>query len=254
MKAGLRFLIVSCLVHLTACATLTSPARLHKLEAGSSYWFDYDASRRGMVLAATTNSQGRIVVRACAEPAPDVAMQMAAQAELNVMPQVGAPGGSGSGSGAQAAKLLSERSQMVMFFREALFRVCEISMNQEFPPEKLSELYTQIISTALRLGSDKALEVDIILAQAEKSRQEAELSAAQTRIKLAEEALAEAKNEVARERARNQLELAQLEKKVASTQLQRASQQVEDLMQPKAAALSEQPEKADSAEVSPERR
>ena len=50
-------------------------------------------------------------------------MQMAANAHLDVK-STGSPSAAAGGTAAQAARVLSERTQMVMFFREALFRVC----------------------------------------------------------------------------------------------------------------------------------
>ena len=150
----------------SGCASITSPARKSQLVPGHSYWFDYDASRRGMVMAVTQDAAGGAIVRTCAEPAPDVAMQMAANAHLDVK-STGSTSAAAGGTTAQVARVLSERTQMVMFFREALFRVCEISLNQNLDSAHVVKLYEHIINTALKLGSDKAFEVELLQAKAD---------------------------------------------------------------------------------------
>lgn len=61
------------LVLVSGCASFTSPARKHILEEGKTYWFDYTADRRGAILI-TKHEVGNIAI--CAEPSPDVALQI----------------------------------------------------------------------------------------------------------------------------------------------------------------------------------
>lgn len=199
----------------SGCASLTSPARMSRLQPGHSYWFDYDASRRGMVLAITNDKAGNAVVRTCAEPAPDVAMQIAANASLEANTP-GATSASAGGTAAQAARILSERTQMVMFFREALFRVCEISLNQDLSSEHVVTLYQHIIDTALKLGSDKAFEVDMVRAVAELEQHKAERELAAERVKELQQALAAAEGARAEQaKLRSQLEQALVQEQQA---------------------------------------
>lgn len=150
---------------LSACASLTSPARVHELDKGKNYWFDYEGSRRGMILVSSTDRAGHPVIRSCAEPSPDVALALGAAASAGGQYQ--GVHASGEGNVTQSVDVLGERTQMVMFFREALFRVCELSLNQNMPPDQIAGLYNEIIRTALRLGSSKALEIEFISAQNE---------------------------------------------------------------------------------------
>lgn len=227
MKLSIVMCFVSAAFLCAGCSSLTSPARLHKLEPGSSYWFDYDASRRGTVLTTSADANGRTIVKACSEPAPDIAYQMIAEAQLKLS-QPTTQSASVGGSGAQAAQVLSERSQMVLFFREALFRVCEISMNQQIPPADLAKLYESIIHTALRLGSDKAFEVDLAKLLIERTALETELLLARERESLAKAALANAntaKDAQARLAAQASLDEAQKNQQRASADLQKVNQQ-----------------------------
>lgn len=153
----------------TSCASFTSPARVHKLEAGSSYWFDYEGTRRGMILVSATDNAGRPAIRSCAEPSPDVAIAFSGGGEASGS-QVGSVKVSAEGNGRQTINELGERTQMVMFFREALFRVCEISLNQNLDSAQISSLYKEIIQTALRLGSDKYLDIELENTLVEKAK------------------------------------------------------------------------------------
>lgn len=230
-------LLVSAVALLTtSCASITSPARMKKLEPGHSYWFDYDASRRGMVLAMTADAQGRPVARTCAEPAPDVAMQVAATASLEVNTP-GATSGSAGASGAQAAKLLSERTQMVMFFREALFRVCEISLNQNLDSAHVVKLYEHIINTALKLGSDKAFDVEVLQAKAELEQRVEQRAEAARKVQALELELAATKAKLDREKIQNQLEIARESAQAAEAGVLKAAQQLSAIGPPAVPAV-----------------
>jgi hypothetical protein len=152
--ARIRFLFVPCLLlGLSACASLTSPARVHELKPGQNNWLDYDATRRGTVVT------GGSATRSCAEPSPDMALELVADIQANMDYQ--GVDAAAQGSVATTAVKLAERSQMLLFFREALYRVCEISLNTDLSDEQIVKLYEQIVRTALLLGSDKAIEADV---------------------------------------------------------------------------------------------
>ena len=218
-------LLVSAVALLTtSCASITSPARKSQLEPGHSYWFDYDASRRGMVMAVTRDAGGKTVVRTCAEPAPDVAMQIAANASLEIK-NPGTASGAAGGTAAQAARVLSERTQMVMFFREALFRVCEISLNQNLDSAHVVTLYEHIINTALKLGSDKAFEVELLRAKADLEVRVAERQAAAVEVERLRKEL-EAANQATRQLRQAELDRALKGEQAASEKVVKAAAQL----------------------------
>ncbi|MGO4154624.1 hypothetical protein [Cupriavidus sp. YAF13] len=143
---------------ISGCSIFTPPARLHELDSSKNYWFDYDASRRGSFFAHSSAGTSSPSPTSCAEPAPDVALSFATSLDAklssaNITPQA-------KGDLAVSAVKLAERSQMIQFSREALFRVCEVAQNNRLSAEQIVGLYQKIIDTALRLGSDKALEND----------------------------------------------------------------------------------------------
>lgn len=147
---------------LCGCSVFTGPARKHDLETTKNYWFEYDATRRGTVLVSVP-ANGSTTFRSCAEPSPDVANSLTSKIESQL--QYKDLSVEAKGELAVNAVKLADRTQMVMFFREALFRVCEISLNVSLSPEVVGRLYDRIIDTALHLGTDKAFDFDAQKAQ-----------------------------------------------------------------------------------------
>jgi hypothetical protein len=142
----------------SGCSSLTSPGRSSELESGKSYWFDYDASRRGAILISDDKG-----IRSCAEPFPDVAMALASKVEANV--KYYDLDAKARGEFATSAIKLADKSQMILFIREALFRLCEISINNKMEKQDIVKVYGDIMGVALRLGNEKALQIDIVMAQ-----------------------------------------------------------------------------------------
>lgn len=156
---------------LGGCANLTSPARMHELGDNKSYWFDYDASRRGTLL--TYKNPGGPALKTCAEPAPDVALAFTSRllGEAKVTP----PAGAGP---EVAAKLeadfrssvveLAKRTQTIMFVREAMYRLCEQALNGHLPETKIADLYVLIITTSAHLAEAEVTREQARLAEAVK--------------------------------------------------------------------------------------
>jgi hypothetical protein len=158
----LLFCIVFIFINLIGCASFTSPARQHKLDEGENYWFDYDASRRGTVLLPTHASNN---MKICAEPSPDVAMEFAnkflaklsydkisaeTQAEIN-----------------SNVIQLAQRTQTIMYLRESLYRLCELSVNYQLPVPAVIELYEKVIKAAEELAKAEISQANATRAIAE---------------------------------------------------------------------------------------
>lgn len=138
----LSVLYIPLLLTISGCANLTSPAREHEIDISKAHWLDYDASRRG-TLVLPTNAN----VKTCAEPSPDVALTLVSKIEGALKPEVG---GEATAKGEFNATVveLAKRTQMVMFLREALFRLCEQSLNGNFSQKEVVDVYKQILNTA----------------------------------------------------------------------------------------------------------
>lgn len=142
---------IVCLIALllSGCATLTSPARRHQLEKGETYWFDYDAGRRGAVLVPYNGR--RSGVRFCAEPSPDIALK----STVDLIAKAQTPQGvsaEGSAKISTDAIALAGRTQTVVFLREALYRLCEQSLNGNLTQDQVAPLFGQILETSHKIA------------------------------------------------------------------------------------------------------
>lgn len=231
---------------MSGCASLTSPARSHALDlnASKSYWFDYDASRRGALLLPR-NVNNKTDFKVCSEPAPDIAFKTIAGFENKL--DYKELGNETKAELTSDVIKLAERGQMVQFLRESLFRLCEISINSDIDAETLQKIYLTILDTALRLESDKPFEIDrakldveiakLKIQEEEKrtqyaalEQQVAELSAAKRALEQEKAAAEEQENEeeIARLKAALEQKSAELAKQIsqaeiAKVELQQAS-------------------------------
>lgn len=129
-------------VLLSGCTHITSPARKHALDLNTPYWLDYDASRRGTLIAPAS-----MTVKTCSEPSPDVALNLVAKIQASLKkPEAGEI--SGTADFNTAVVKLAERTQMVMFLRESLYRLCEQSMNNNLSKDEILSAYIKVIETA----------------------------------------------------------------------------------------------------------
>jgi len=142
-------------VLLSGCANLTAPAREHSLDSSKQYWFDYDATRRGAIMVPDT-----AMVKMCSEPSPDAALNLVTKLEAS-LDKTGVGKAEGTAEFNASIVKLAERTQMVMFLREALYRLCEQSLNQKFTKEDVLSAYDKVIDTAKAIADadrDKAKE------------------------------------------------------------------------------------------------
>lgn len=157
MKHLSLLMIAAFSVLLGGCASLTSPGRSQMLESDKPYWFDYGSERRGAVLVP--QKSGGILM--CSEPVPRVTPTLEANAKSKASGEAGAPTAGAKGEVEAEGKVKSGGSTineevMVLFLREALYRLCEMSVNlgsveKEYKAPVL-KLYTDVISAAVNLS------------------------------------------------------------------------------------------------------
>ena len=131
---------------LGGCANFTSPTQTNVLEQGKPYYMSTDASRRGAVVYPLSTG-----IKVCAEPSPDVAMNLVSKLDLKLEKTGIGTVDAGADVTANVVKL-AERGQMVMFLRESLYRLCEVSLNQQLTSEQVLQTY----NAALKLATDLA--------------------------------------------------------------------------------------------------
>ena len=155
-------IILMLLLACSSCANFTSPARKHKLEKNESYWVDYDVSRRGAIVTPKN-----IKLFVCAEPSPDVALEMVDKFLL----KIGYEKITADAQAEISTKVveLGRRTQIIMFLRESLYRLCEMSTNFGLKPDEVKELYKMVIDAAVDMAK-----AELIAAKAEEARAQAE--------------------------------------------------------------------------------
>lgn len=137
---------------LTGCASFTSPARQHQLEEGKVYWFDYDASRRGAVLIPNHEKRN---IAICAEPSPDVALEILNKFKADVAVKEVKVGAEAEVQ--EKVIQLAKRSQTLMFLRESLYRLCELSLNFQLKDDDVKKLYDKVIDAAAKMAEAELL-------------------------------------------------------------------------------------------------
>ena len=145
--AGLAALLLAA----TGCANFTPLASKRTLDDGST-WLTYDSSRRGTIIIPAT-SAGKY--RFCAEPSPDVALVLASKLKANGKVAKGAEATTEMDMSASAVELAG-RNHSVLLARDAMFRLCEASLNNSFSSTEYLELFNKILQMTLSIAATDA--------------------------------------------------------------------------------------------------
>lgn len=148
----------------SGCANLTPPAQVQAIGSDTAHWMHYDASRRGTFVIP---SHQKVVV--CAEPSPDVALSLVTRLEASAKAADEAQLAAKAEFNATVVEL-AKRTQMVMFLRESMYRLCEQTMSGNIPATQVPALYADIVKAAMTL------------VQAEESEAKAKVQDAQRRL------------------------------------------------------------------------
>lgn len=232
----MRYLaLVAVVLQLTGCAALTPPSSDIKLEKGTGYWFSYDATRRGTVLVPGSQDS----FYSCSEPAPDVMLGLISTLEARLKdPTIEV---NAKGQLATSALQLATRTQMVMFLRESLYRLCELNLNTHLSQQDISSLYAGVIAVA----KDVALaEVNQAVKVAEEEKRKA--AEAQT-IAEKEKAKASEAQKIAEEEKRKAAEA----QAIAEQEKAKTAEVVKQAEQEKLRATQAQQKLEDTKAVAP---
>jgi hypothetical protein len=156
--------LIACAALTTGCANLTPPAQVRAIGSDTAHWMHYDASRRGTFVIP---SGQKVVV--CAEPSPDVALNLVSKLEASAKAADEAQLAAKAEFNATVVEL-AKRTQMVMFLRESMYRLCEQTMSGNIPATEVPAMYADIVKAATTL------------AQAEESEAKAKVQDAQRRL------------------------------------------------------------------------
>jgi hypothetical protein len=157
---------------LSGCSVFESSARKHQLvdDGKTAYWFDYNSNRRGAFLIPDNKK-----VKIISEPSPDTAMENTFKLLGSVNYQ--SVTGQVSADLSQQIIQLGQRTEMIMFLRETMFRLSEAGNNAGWKGANYKTLYEKIVDAS------------VTLAQAEKSQADAEKLKAQTEWLRAQHAI-----------------------------------------------------------------
>jgi hypothetical protein len=152
------------------CATFTWPAKSEKIE-GFGTWFHYDATRRGAYLKDYIDKDGKQKYSFCSEPSPDAANEVLAKLKVSNegATSIGITGGtitqtksiSPEGSLNQKIVELAGRTSQVLFLRESLYRICELSINRpDLDSKTIVSLYSLALSNAGKISDENKAEAE----------------------------------------------------------------------------------------------
>ncbi|MBK3453239.1 hypothetical protein [Pseudomonas sp. MF6754] len=143
-----RILALTCLVaNLVGCNTFTPPAQMKAVKEDGVYWMSYNSDRRGAMVV-----RGDAKMKVCAEPAPDTASNFESEVKV-VKKEIG----EASGNAGQSVVILPGRNSTVLTLREALYRLCELSVNRnDVPAVRIMDAYDQVISAVTQYAKTEA--------------------------------------------------------------------------------------------------
>ncbi len=117
---------------------------------------DYDANRRGSYILKTSDGKQVIV----SEPSPDVAKEITASLGLSAETFGKLQEGDLQGEYANNVVDLASRSQTLQVLREALYRLSEIGVSSQLPPEQIAELYSKVLDTVVLMAATEFADSD----------------------------------------------------------------------------------------------
>jgi hypothetical protein len=164
MKIKTIILVCStvCLLLSSGCSLFESSARKHPItdDGKTAYWFDYNSDRRGAFLIPDDKQ-----VKIISEPSPDTAVQntLKLAGSLNYQSVTGQV----SAELSQQIIQLGQRTEMIMFLRETMFRLSEAGNNAGWKPEDYKTLYEQIVAASVTLAQAEKTDADARNAKAQ---------------------------------------------------------------------------------------
>jgi len=145
------FLLLLSSFFLSACSNFTSPSTAKSLSDNRSYWISYDASRRGALV-----NNGPHGIKSCSEPAPDVGLTLATNFKGNIKGPNETSLTNGDALFNTTVVALEGRNNVVLLAREALFRICEASMNGMLNNNSAVYLYEKVFEHVNQIAKAQA--------------------------------------------------------------------------------------------------
>lgn len=148
-----RVAVLCSFVMLASCANLYPPSTKKEIDASTSYWISYDASRRGALVVPRSSD-----IRSCAEPAPDVGLTFVNSLKGNLTKPDGTAVTGAEATASATVVALAGRNEVVLLAREALFRICEASLNGTVSDGEVKPLIELVFTKVSEIAKDRAKE------------------------------------------------------------------------------------------------
>jgi len=151
------------LVFLSNCRTFSRPAVHKSIIENEVYWMNYDATRRGGMIYKDADNK----IHFLSEPSPDVAMEITDKylGKINYKEIQG----EASAELAENMILLGKRNSTIMFLRESLFRLNEMTVNGTFTKIEAEKLFKEILKCTLTIAKAELVDANAnLLTEAEK--------------------------------------------------------------------------------------
>lgn len=165
--------LCSC-VMLASCANFYPPSTKKEIDDSTGYWISYDASRRGALIVPSGSK-----IQSCSEPAPDVALTFVNSIKGNLTKPDGTSVTGAEASANATAIALAGRNEVVLLAREALFRICEASLNGTIAKTDVKPLIESVFSDVAKIATAQATGAK---AQAEETKAKALMQGVDARL------------------------------------------------------------------------
>lgn len=154
----MKYLLLSgtCLlaVLLSACSSMSGPARDNSTEQHKQYWANYEHSRSAMPAASEkkplfgggSSDQDTVAASRAARMGPGCT-EPGADSTLKLISQLEASGKAASGQVDANVVRLAERAQMLNFLRESLYRTCERVAAGQITKEEAAASYDKVMNS-----------------------------------------------------------------------------------------------------------
>jgi hypothetical protein len=154
-------LLMSAILVLAGCANFTNSAFVKEMSPEELSGLVTDSTRRVILVFPGVNGGHP---RVCAEPPPDVVFEYANRALAEGKFREIAGGKLESESSATIENVTHpEKLRAILIFREAMYRLCEASINHDLTPEQMERAAASVLKVVARIAEAEILATEVLL-------------------------------------------------------------------------------------------
>lgn len=146
---------------LTGCSVFYPPTGVHKIGENADY-IHFDSNNRGAFVFKEDPQNRSNPYMLCAEPAPETSLKFLSEGNLKLSTPNNESALSGGGSLSTDVVQLVHHSQITLFAREALYRLCELQLNRDglktgITAIETQRLFSKVLDSVIALSSTSSL-------------------------------------------------------------------------------------------------